>query len=135
MPKRTIAIVTACLVEDGRPTFLLSEVEATDEQIDQGIHYYFADAELLLAGYHEPFIHFAEDEAPDFLLPAVRQMTSPLGSNQQCGSSVDRVLEARHFRGMKEGQPELPGEASGAWRRCVSGGHLPVGSSPPRCTR
>ena len=71
--KRTIAIVTACTSSDGTPTFAFNEVEATQDQIDNGIHFYLAEADLLLAGYEGHFIHFDEDEAPSFLHPAVRQ--------------------------------------------------------------
>jgi hypothetical protein len=69
---RPIAIVTACMTRDGLPCFVLTEVTATPEQIGDGIHYYFAEAELLEAGYEEPFVHFDEVEAPPFLHAAVR---------------------------------------------------------------
>ena len=68
-----ITIVTACMNADGTPDFALTIVEVTQEQIENGIHYYLAEAELLQAGYEEPFVHFDQDEAPAFLHPAVRQ--------------------------------------------------------------
>ena len=71
--KRPIAIVTACTNADGTPTFAFNEVEATQDQIDNGIHFYLAEADLLLAGHEPPFIHFDELEAPPFLHPAVRR--------------------------------------------------------------
>jgi hypothetical protein len=70
---RSITIVTACMNADGTPDFALTTVDATEEQIENGIHYYFAEAELLEAGYEEPFVHFDEHEAPAFLHPAVQQ--------------------------------------------------------------
>jgi hypothetical protein len=71
--KRAIVIVTACMNRDGTPTFALNEVEATQAEIDNGIHYYLAEADLLQAGYEEPFVHFDETEGPAFLHPAVRR--------------------------------------------------------------
>jgi len=65
--------VTACMTRDGLPAFAINEVEVTQDQIDNGIHYYLAEADLLQAGYEEPFVHFSQDEAPSFLHPAVRQ--------------------------------------------------------------
>lgn len=70
---RTITIVTACMKRDGNPTFALTTVEATAEQIEEGIHYYFAEAELLDEGYEEPFVHFDDSESPAFLHPAVQK--------------------------------------------------------------
>ena len=70
---RPITIVSACMNANGCPDFALNVVEVTQEQIDNGIHYYLAEAELLQSGYEEPFVHFDEGEAPRFLHPAVRQ--------------------------------------------------------------
>lgn len=80
--KRSIVIVTACMNANGTPTFALTTVEATQEQIEDGIHYYLAEAELLEAGYEEPFVHFDSTESPAFLHPAVRQYLglSPSGT-------------------------------------------------------
>lgn len=71
--KRNIAIVTACRNASGTPDFALTEVEVTPADIANGVHYYLAEADLLEAGYEEPFAHFDEDESPAFLHPAVRQ--------------------------------------------------------------
>lgn len=73
---RAIAIVTACMRRDGTPTFARTEVEVTDDQADDGIHYYLAEAELLEAGFHEPMVHFTEGEAPPFLFSLVQQHLS-----------------------------------------------------------
>ena len=70
---RPITIVTACMRSDGLPHFAMTEVTATQEQIDNGIHYYLAESELLMQGLEEPFVHFDQNEAPSFLLPAVRR--------------------------------------------------------------
>ena len=49
-------------------------------QIDIGIHYYLAEAELLEKGYEsDPIVHFAEGESPAFLHPAVRMHLQQLG--------------------------------------------------------
>jgi hypothetical protein len=71
--KQPVTIVTACMTRNGTPEFAINEVEATPEEIENGIHYYLAEANLLEQGYEEPYVHFGEDESPAFLLPAVRQ--------------------------------------------------------------
>jgi hypothetical protein len=71
--KRPITVVTACMCADGSPDFVLTQVEVTHAEAENGIHYYLVEAELLEAGYEEPFVHFDEDESPAFLLPAVRE--------------------------------------------------------------
>jgi len=71
--KRTIAVVSACMTAQGLPALVLNEVEVTPDEADNAIHYYLAEADLLEAGYEEPFVHFAEGEGPAFLHPAVRQ--------------------------------------------------------------
>ena len=70
---RPIAIITACMRPDGLPTFARTEVEVTDDQAENGIHYYLAEAELLQQGFEEPMVHFSEEEAPAFLFPAVQE--------------------------------------------------------------
>jgi hypothetical protein len=75
--KRNIAIVTACMTAAGTPTFVMNEVEVTQDEAENGIHYYLVESELLIAGYEEPFVHFDEDEAPAFLHPAVRESLVP----------------------------------------------------------
>lgn len=71
--KRTIPVVSACMNAEGTPDFALNHVEVTQDEAENGIHYYLAEAELFEKGYEEPFVHFDIDEAPDFLHPAVRQ--------------------------------------------------------------
>jgi len=71
--KRPIAVVTACMRSDGKPTFARTEVAVTEEEAENGVHYYLVESELLEAGYEEPFVHFAEDEAPAFLFPSVEK--------------------------------------------------------------
>jgi hypothetical protein len=71
--KRTIAVVTACMTRAGFPEFVLNEVAVTEDEIENGIHFYLAEANALEAGYEEPFVNFDEEEAPDFLLAGVRQ--------------------------------------------------------------
>lgn len=73
MVKRPIAIVTACMKPDGLPTFVRNEVVVSSAEIDNGIHYYLAEAQLMIDGYDEPYVHFDETEAPSFLHPAVQQ--------------------------------------------------------------
>ncbi len=75
--KHPVTVVTACMRADGCPDFALTRVEVTAEEAENGIHYYLAEADLLEAGYEEPFVHFDADEAPAFLLPAVEQYLRP----------------------------------------------------------
>ncbi len=71
--RRTIAIVTACMNRQGYPEFVLNHATVTPEEAENGIHYYLVEADLFLAGYEEPFVHFDDQEGPPFLHPAVRQ--------------------------------------------------------------
>ena len=71
--KDPITLVTACMRADGLPAFALTQVEVTPEEYDNGIHYYLAEADLLVQGYEEPFVHFDEREAPSFLHAAVKE--------------------------------------------------------------
>lgn len=68
-----IAIVTACVNANGTPEFVLNTVCVRPAEQDNGIHYYLAEADLLLSGYEPPFVHFDEFEAPPFLHSAVRR--------------------------------------------------------------
>ena len=74
--KHPVAVVSACMRSDGLPDFAITEVEVTAEQAENGLHYYLVEAELLEAGFEEPFVHFAEEESPAFLFPAVKQYLS-----------------------------------------------------------
>jgi hypothetical protein len=71
--RRSIAVVSAVMKKDGFPDLVLNEVFATQEEIDNGMHYYFVEAALLQAGFEEPFVHFDQSESPSFLHPAVRE--------------------------------------------------------------
>ena len=71
--KRPITIVSACMTVSGLPAFAVTEVEVTPEEAENGVQYYLAEAQLLDQGYEEPMVHFGDGEAPDFLLPAVKQ--------------------------------------------------------------
>lgn len=71
--KQAIAVVSACMTRQGSPTFVCNEVEVTAEEAENGIHFYLIEADLLEAGYEEPFVHFDAVEAPAFLHPAVRR--------------------------------------------------------------
>ena len=71
--KRPVTIVSACMTRNGTPTLLLNQVEVTQDEAENGVHYYLVEAQLLEDGYEEPFVHFDEGEAPAFLHPAVRQ--------------------------------------------------------------
>ena len=70
--QRPLAIVSACMTAQGLPEFVLTTVEVTQAQIENGVHYYLAEGELLERGYEEPFVHFDESESPPFLHAAVR---------------------------------------------------------------
>jgi hypothetical protein len=56
--KRPVAVVSACMTCDGAPHFALNVVEVTEEESQNGIHYYLVEADLLQAGYDEPYVHF-----------------------------------------------------------------------------
>lgn len=71
--KRSVVVVTTCITSDGTPDFALNEIEVTQEEYDNGVHYDRADDRLIDAGYEEPFVHFDELESPAFLHPAVRR--------------------------------------------------------------
>jgi hypothetical protein len=52
---------------------VLTTVEVTADQRDNGVHHYLVEGELLESDYQEPFLHFDEKESPPFLHPAVKQ--------------------------------------------------------------
>jgi hypothetical protein len=70
---RVIRIITACMRSDGTSAFARSEVEVTEDQAENGIQYYLAEAELLQQGFEEPMVHFPEGDAPAFLFPAAEE--------------------------------------------------------------
>lgn len=82
LEKRTIPIVSACMKRDGKPDLALNEVTVTQEEAENGIQYYLAEACLLEAGFEEPFVHFQLEESPAFLHPAVRLYLGLLPVNE-----------------------------------------------------
>lgn len=70
--RRPVTVVSAVMRSDGLPDFAVTQVEVSQDEYANGIHLYLAEAQLLEAGYEEPFVHFPQDEAPPFLLPAVK---------------------------------------------------------------
>lgn len=71
--KRSVTIASACMTALGSPTFVLQEVSVTPEEFEEGLHYAMAEDGLTDLDYEEPFVHFAEEEAPAFLLEGLRQ--------------------------------------------------------------
>jgi hypothetical protein len=61
------------MTASGLPTFALNLVEVTQDEAENGIHYYFVEAQLQEDGYDEPYVHYDEFESPEFLHPAVGQ--------------------------------------------------------------
>jgi hypothetical protein len=68
-----IAVITACTYASGGPGFAYSEHEVTQAQYDEGEHYEQASAEALDKGYEEPFVHFDENDGPDWLFASHRR--------------------------------------------------------------
>jgi hypothetical protein len=66
-----ITIISACMRSDASPTFVRTEVDVTSDERDNGVHYYLAEAQLIEAGYEEPFVHFDDREVPVFLAAAI----------------------------------------------------------------
>jgi hypothetical protein len=87
---RPITIVTACMKHDGSPTFALSEILASRDEIADGIHYYLAEADLQERGFEEPFVHFDENEAPPFLHRAVRDFLAPASKTTPLVTTEER---------------------------------------------
>lgn len=80
--KHTIPIVSACMKRGGTPAFAMNQISVTHDEAENGIHYYLAEANLLEAGFEEPFVHFPEEESPAFLHPAVRAYLASPEINQ-----------------------------------------------------
>jgi hypothetical protein len=74
--KRSVTIASACMTAQGSPTFVLQDVQVTEEEYENGIHYAMAEDWLIDSGYEEPFVHFADAEAPAFLLEALKQQVA-----------------------------------------------------------
>lgn len=85
MSTSIVVVVAACMRHDGLPTFALTEVEVTQEEADNGRHYDMAEERLMQNGYEEPFVHFADNEAPTFLTAA-----RPL--LERCGPKTNQIL-------------------------------------------
>jgi hypothetical protein len=62
------------MTREGFPTFVLNEVAVTTEEEAEGVHFVRVEKRLLADGFEEPFVHFPDGEAPDFLHPAVRAL-------------------------------------------------------------
>ena len=88
--KHSVAVVTACMRRDGLADFVLTEVKVTAEQAENGLHFYLVEADLLEAGFEEPFTHFDEGEAPAFLFPAVKQYLHSQPTDTSQPSSCER---------------------------------------------
>jgi hypothetical protein len=74
--KRSVTIASACMTSQGSPTFVLQDVQVTEEEYENGIHYAMAEDWLTDAGYEEPFVHFSDAEAPAFLIDALKQQVA-----------------------------------------------------------
>ena len=72
IPRYERTVVTACMTRQGTPTFVLTKVAVTEQELENGIQYDLVDSQLLIDEYEEPFVHFDQAEAPPFLIPAVR---------------------------------------------------------------
>lgn len=90
--KHPVSVVTACMKPDGTPTFALHTVGVTTEEIANGLHYDLVEMQLLKGGYEEPFVHFAEHEAPAFLHAGVRRL---LGVTPRIHDAVLSASEGR----------------------------------------
>lgn len=90
--KRPVTVVSAVMRQDGFADFAITQVEVTQDEYENAIHLYLAEADLLEAGYEEPFVHFPAEEAPPFLLPAVREYlssTQPVPALHACCSFAE----------------------------------------------
>ena len=67
--RRRIKVVSACAGNaNGEPDFTFCIVECSQEKIDEGEHYIWAETFALSNGYELPMIHFDGDEAKRWLL-------------------------------------------------------------------
>ena len=82
--KRPVAVVTACTRADGCPDFTFTEVEVTQQEYDNGVHYDLAAQSLAERGYEKPYVHFDDREAPPFLHKAVREYLGIGASDNGC---------------------------------------------------
>ncbi len=84
--KRQVTVVSAVMRSDGLPDFAMTQVEVTQDEYENGIHSYLAEADLLEAGFEEPFVHFPEGEGPPFLLPAVTEYLDSMFPTSSCAA-------------------------------------------------
>ena len=71
--KKQVTIVSACMRPNRYPDFAINQVQVDDDEYVNGVHYLLVEELLAAAGYEEPYVHFADQECPDFLIPAVHQ--------------------------------------------------------------
>src|SRR5262245_46491190 len=81
-PRYERIVVTACMTRQGTPAFVLTRVAVTEDEIQNGVQYALTESQLFIDGYEEPFVHFDQDEAPSFLIPAVREQTNQMSIDQ-----------------------------------------------------
>ena len=100
---RKITVVTACMTHEGLPAFAINEADVTFEEFENGIHYYHVEADLMEAGYEEPFVHFDETEAPRFLHVAVKlSLGIPVVGEPISNSSLEEYSDAPHHRDRRQ---------------------------------
>jgi hypothetical protein len=75
--KRPVVIISACMRPEGLPDFAVTQVEISQEEYENGVHYHLTDQSLMQRGYEEPFVHFADQEAPSFLRKAILKHLVP----------------------------------------------------------
>jgi hypothetical protein len=74
--KRLISVVTACMTRNGLAELVLNDAFVTEEEYANGVHLDLVEGNLELGGYEEPYVHFAGEEAPAFLLDGVRNVST-----------------------------------------------------------
>ena len=96
--QRTITVVSACMNADGTPGFVLNTALVTADEAANGRHYELVEQQLLDDGYEEPFVHFDQNEAPDFLHAAVRQYLglSPIDTDETNPLIVEELDGSHH---------------------------------------
>ena len=63
-----IVVVAACHCCGGEPTFVVTVVRASEDEIADGDHYDRAEERLQADAYEGPYVFFDEDECPQWLL-------------------------------------------------------------------
>ena len=90
--KRPVVVVTAYVKRDGFPDFALTEVEVTEDEHANGVHYNLVETILADRSIDANFIHFDEQEAPPFLLPAVRKHVEDLRTASSAAAEPEPAL-------------------------------------------